>query len=71
MLMSMLKLGSNLGVDMNKNIDVLDIKLAGCVSCPKFPWCSMMPDECEADPISEDELKGVTIDGTFGESLDW
>ena len=71
MLMSMLRLGSSLGVDMNKNIDILDIKLAGCVSCPKFPWCSMMPDECEADPISEDELKGVTINGTFGESLDW
>lgn len=42
-----------------------------CNKCKKWPWCSMIPDECEADPISEDELKGVTIDGTFGESLDW
>ena len=71
MLMNMLKLGSSLRVDMNKDIDVLDIRLVECASCPKWPWCSMIPDECEADPISEDELKGVTIDGTFGESLDW
>ncbi len=56
---------------MNKDIDVLDIRLVECVSCPKWPWCSMIPDECEADPISEDELKGVTVNGTFGESLDW
>lgn len=70
MLMNMLKLGNNLGVDMNKDINVLDIKLAGCVSCPKFPWCTLMPDECEADPISEDELKGET-NGAYSESLDW
>ena len=55
---------------MSKNINVLDIKLAGCVSCPKFPWCTLMPDECEADPISEDELKGE-VNGTYSESLDW
>ena len=70
MLMNMLKLGNNLEVDMNKDINVLDIKLAGCVSCPKFPWCTLMPDECEADPISEDELKGE-VNGTYSESLDW
>ena len=70
MLMNMLKLGNNLEVDMNKDINVLDIKLAGCVSCPKFPWCTLMPDECEADPISEDELKGE-VNGAYSESLDW
>lgn len=55
---------------MSNDINVLDIKLAGCVSCPKFPWCTLMPDECEADPISEDELKGE-INGAYSESLDW
>ena len=70
MLMNMLKLGNSLEVDMSKDINVLDIKLAGCVSCPKFPWCTLMPDECEADPISEDELKGE-VNGTYSESLDW
>lgn len=70
MLMNMLKLGNSLGVDMSKDINVLDIKLAGCVSCPKFPWCTLMPDECEADPIDEDELKGET-NGAYSESLDW
>lgn len=70
MLMNMLKLGNSLGVDMSKNIGILDIKLAECVSCPKFPWCTLMPDECEADPISEDELKGE-VNGAYSESLDW
>ena len=70
MLMNMLKLGNSLEVDMSKDINVLDIKLAGCTSCPKFPWCTLMPDECEADPISENELKGEN-DGTHSESLDW
>ena len=70
MFMNMLKLGNSLGADMSKDINVLDIKLAGCVSCPKFPWCTLMPDECEADPISEDELKGET-NGAYSESLDW
>ena len=55
---------------MSKNIGILDIKLAECVSCPKFPWCTLMPDECEADPISEDELKGE-VNGAYSESLDW
>lgn len=60
----------------NDYIDPTEIKwyyifeLAGCVSCPKFPWCTLMPDECEADPISEDELKGET-NGAYSESLDW
>ena len=33
----------------------------------------MIPDECEDGPITEEELeeKGVHVNGTFGESLDW
>ena len=27
-----------------------------CAHCPQFPWCSMLPDECDMEPISEDEL---------------
>jgi len=26
-----------------------------CIHCDKWAWCSMMPDECIADPIEFDE----------------
>lgn len=55
---------------MNKDLKVLDIKLAGCISCSKFPWCTLMPDECIDEPISEDELEGE-LNGAYSESLDW
>lgn len=44
-----------------------------CNKCKKWPWCSMIPDECEEGPITEEELeqKGVKANGTFGESMDW
>ena len=43
-----------------------------CHNCAKWPWCSMIPDECIDGPITEEELKEKGVDnGAFGESLDW
>lgn len=56
-------------MDFMENLMIMQ-NFKECNKCPKFPWCSMLPDECEADPISEDELKGE-VDGTYSESLDW
>ena len=42
-----------------------------CAHCPYWFECSMIPDECEANSISEDELEKGEFNGTYSESLDW
>lgn len=59
-------------MDFMENLMIMQ-NFRECNKCSKFPWCSMLPDECEADPISEDELEELEgeINGTYSESLDW
>lgn len=56
-------------MDFMENLHMMQ-NARDCLHCSKWPWCSMLPDECIDEPISEDELKGE-LNGAYSESLDW
>ena len=57
-------------MDFMENLHMMQ-NARDCPYCPKWFWCSMLPDECEMEPITEEELEGVETNGTYSESLDW